>query len=498
MHQSHSILNLRRFLSTSAVYAAGDLLTKCARVILIPYYIHALTTSELGTLGVLQAVAAACWYLSALGLGYGIRRFYFDYGPRGDQFVATVWWARMAITAVPCAALIAISYTASPWIMPQISRHLVALAIAGGFLRGGFTIVESWFVIRERPFQYRAFTFFQFLTTTALIIYLVSVQRMGVTGAIVGEVAAHAVWTGMSAAAFGKSLVPLLQSFPWRTLTRYCAPVLPYTMFMWALAWCDRLFLQRYVPLSELGIYDAGYMLASAISMLALAMRATWLPDFFRHAQSAAARAEYARVATYFFAVMAFASGVTIAFAPEAIWLVARNGFEDAIPIVRIVVIGLAFHSMFVAFYQPLMYVGRTMAVAVISGTALLINIACNLALIPSLGITGAALATVTAYVVLAAAAFVVTQREYHIPWEYGRFAGCATGAVLVGVCGCLFPDRPSWEGVAAKCLAVLTYAGWLGYVVQPGRRKSCAVPSQTNEPPAAVGVAEVVRGGGP
>src|SRR5262249_41701712 len=52
-----------------------------------------------------------------------------------------------------------------------------------------------------------------------------------------------------------------------------------------------------------------------------------------------------------------------------------------------------------------------------------LVNVGANMLLIPRIGIMGGAIATLAAYMVMAAAIYRESQRVYPIPYEWGRVA---------------------------------------------------------------------------
>jgi O-antigen/teichoic acid export membrane protein len=72
----------------------------------------------------------------------------------------------------------------------------------------------------------------------------------------------------------------------------------------------------------------------------------------------------------------------------------------------------------------------KTWFVSLAMTLAALINVGCNLVLIPLYGSMGAALSTLIAYVFLALIMYVVNQRVYPIPFEINIFAM----ALLVGI----------------------------------------------------------------
>lgn len=434
-------LNLRRFLSASSLYAIGDLLTKGARFVLVPYYVHVLTQAEIGTLGVLQAISIAAWTLFAFGFGLAIPRFYFQYKDQADRFITGVWWSRMLGTCGPCLLLIGINYLVVPKWMPEIPVHLVALSILSGFLRAGFNIIESWYMVREQPVKYRTFTVLQFLSTTALIIYLVSFRRLGVAGAVIGEFLSYVIWTIISGWLVGMARRSDLAGIDWRPLVRYCSTLLPHTFFMWVIAYSDRVILQQFVTLKELGIYELGHTLGSALSVAALAMRAAWVPSFFRRAGEEGGRREFAQTASYFCSITLLVAAGLIIFAPEAMWIVTSGGYEDSVRIMRLIVIGLVGQALFMGLNQPLLYEGKNTLLSALSLTATIVNIGLNLWWIPRWGILGAGLSHLTSYFVLASIAFILTRQYYQVQWQWGTLLGSWAAAIAVTAIGCGLPE---------------------------------------------------------
>ena len=93
-----------RFLRFSLIYGLGDLLTKGARIVLVPFYIGVMTPAEIGELAILQAIIFCTWTLLGFGLGFAIHKYYYEYKENGDAMVSTLWLARL-IGGLPFYAL---------------------------------------------------------------------------------------------------------------------------------------------------------------------------------------------------------------------------------------------------------------------------------------------------------------------------------------------------------------------------------------------------------
>jgi O-antigen/teichoic acid export membrane protein len=104
----------------------------------------------------------------------------------------------------------------------------------------------------------------------------------------------------------------------------------------WALKLADRLVLQKFLPLSVVGLYSVGYSLGSMpFELIASATAAAILPFFYRTATEEsehASKAIFATVAAYDAALFGFLGLGTILFAREVIVLFATSEYLGARP----------------------------------------------------------------------------------------------------------------------------------------------------------------------
>jgi O-antigen/teichoic acid export membrane protein len=72
--------------------------------------------------------------------------------------------------------------------------------------------------------------------------------------------------------------------------------------------------------------------------------------------------------------------------------------------------------------------------VPIITGLGALVNVVANFILIPVLNITGAALATLASYLVMAIGYYYVTQKFYKVKYELKRLGHIFLAVILVGI----------------------------------------------------------------
>jgi len=90
--------------------------------------------------------------------------------------------------------------------------------------------------------------------------------------------------------------------------------------------------------------------------------------------------------------------------------------FFDSYEAIGLIATGVTLYALYMVLVVILGRTGRTEFNFPATIAALVVNVALNLALVPSLGIVGAGLALVASYVVVVALMYVLTQRLFPVP----------------------------------------------------------------------------------
>ena len=470
---------LKRFFSHAAIYGLGDLLTKFARYILIPIYIAVMTRAEIGQLAVLQATMMICWAISCLGLGASVRRFYLAgkdndasdgnhlsemdeaLTHQRDAWVSGLWWSRLGLALIPMTVILLMVWQYSELAFASIPVWLVLVACLTGYFRASSDIVEAWFAIREEPMQYRTLTFCQFLLTTTLILTFVLGFSMGVRGVIIGECLAVVVWTVTTGVIITRKQWPSFSNLELGKVFRYSSPWVPHAVCMWLLVSGDRIILQQFVPHEQIGLYEVAYMFGSVLMVIASGLRAAWLPDYFRTANSPGGQERYAKL-TRFYMLAVFAGGfATICFCSEAIQLFGGANYSGSVLPCKIATIGITCFACFIGFNQPLLLKRKTLLLACWSMCGVIINVSLNLLLIPRYGIIAAAMATVAAYATMMFGVLVTCKIKFATP---APIATLLAGFILLALVAWLTHsiEDGSWQVICAKAFLLLMFVGGL------------------------------------
>ncbi|HSJ09656.1 MAG TPA: polysaccharide biosynthesis C-terminal domain-containing protein [Longimicrobiales bacterium] len=442
---------------TSGIYVAGTLTAKGARFLLIPIYVHLLTSAEVGILIFVEALVVALSRALSLGFGQAVKRFYVEFADErdADEFAAALWWVGFFVALAIGSMLVVASLAFGHRLTAQIPAEYLAIAVVSGMLRSNLGLALERFIVREEPVAHGVFNIGHFGLSAGLSIIFVVALDLGVRGALWGDLIAAAVFNLIVAVIISRGRWPRFQWPVLRKALAYSVPTVPHAMFTWGITFADRLILERFVTLSALAVYGIGYQFASLLPVFSVAFVNAWIPRFFRNAGSDDGADRYSRVfLTQVTAIIAIALPI-VAFAPEAIRLITTAEYAGSSAITRMVAIGLIFHGVYQALLLPLFYRNRTGLVSTATGIALASNIALNLLLIPRIGIMGAAVATVGAYLLTSIVVAALVARHYPIPVDYRRLAVIVTLAMVACLASMSFDGQSLPVAIAAK-LAML------------------------------------------
>src|SRR6185503_17738425 len=127
------------------------------------------------------------------------------------------------------------------------------------------------------------------------------------------------------------------------------------------------------------------------------------------------------------------ALGVAVLGKEMLVLMTPRNpAFRAAAPVIPLVALAYLLHGVFLLTSIGIGIEKKARYYPIVTGAAAAVNVALNFALIPRLGMMGAAWATVAAYAVMAGLGGTLSQRLYPIPFERARLFAILAAAVAV------------------------------------------------------------------
>ncbi|HUP31550.1 MAG TPA: oligosaccharide flippase family protein [Gaiellaceae bacterium] len=466
-------VQMRRLGRHSVVYGLGGVVSRILAVFLLPLYTRFLDREDLGAVGLVVALSAVLVTVLRLGISSAFFRFYFESKDPAQRrlVVRTSFWFTIASATAGLAAGVALAEPIAD-LLGIGDADLVRAGFVGIWAQMNYEQLTALFRAEERSTAFVLASLANVAVTIGATVLLVVVWEQGALGVIVGNFAGTlAVYLALLAV--HREQLGLQFSRPLlREMNRFGIPLVPAALALIAVNFSDRFFLVHLASLEEVGVYEIGVRIASAMVLLLTAFRMAWPAFAYSIEDDGEAKRTYAYVLTYLVVV---ASWLALALGLLAPWLVRLLTQPEFYAGERVVA-PLAFGGMaFAAYLVMVIGVGRAKRTQfnwLITGLAAVVNVALNLILIPPYGMMGAAVATVAAYGVMFVAMTWYAQRVFPVPYQWRRVLTAAGTAVALLLAGKALGGLGAALGLTlAYPLALLL----LGFYLPEERRKLIA-----------------------
>jgi O-antigen/teichoic acid export membrane protein len=421
-----------RLAAAGASYAGGVALQILVQALSLPLLTRLLEPEEYGLVATALVVGNLLAVMVDVGLARTVTRAYFR-GPDGSADASALVAGGLAVvTALSGVALL----TAALW-GGWLGANNAGVVHAATLLAAAMAARGLVLGLLRAAQRVKAYLLVMVLSTSgAQLVALLAAAVWGsalsyVLGLGVGALAAAILGVALVRPRLGGRRGPL-----WSWAGRFGLLLVPGELAGVAIWFSDRIVLERLLGLEAVGRYQVAYTLGSVLLMLAMGASQAWAPVVYGAADAPAAAERTLRallnVGGYGVAALALAAP------PVLIGLIPSEyrpaGLFAVTALVALCVLPLIAQQ---GAAHLLTGADRAGVLAVVAVVAAVLNVAATLALVPAMGLLGAAVATLLTYVVWAA---VLTRaasrlaggcfRFRPVPWVMAG-AGAAAGVAL-------------------------------------------------------------------
>jgi O-antigen/teichoic acid export membrane protein len=468
---------MRRLGRHSAVYGLGGIVSRVIAVFLLPVYTRYLDTDDFGAVAVLIALSAVLVTILRAGISSAFFRFWFDSqdDTRRLLVLRTSFWFTMASAT---AGLVAGWLLASP-LADALSLDdpwLVRAAFVGIWAQMNYEQLTAVFRVEERSGLFVLASLANIAVTVLTSVLLVVVFEQGALGLIVGNftgtLAVYVLLLGYRRAQLGLSFSRELL----REMNRFGIPLVPAALALIAMNLGDRFFLVHFAGIEEVGRYEIGVRIASAMVLLITAFRTAWPAFAYSIEDDAEAKRTYAFVLTYLVTIASWLALALGALSPWLVRLLATPAYYEGGRVVALLAFAGVAYAAYIVMAIGVGRAKRTQFNWVITGVAAAVSVALNLALVPEHGMIGSATAAAAAYSAMFLLMAWYAQRVFPTPYQWRRVLTAAGAAVALTMLAKVLdvPLAVAIVLVAAYPLALLV----LGFYLPQERARLRAVTS--------------------
>ena len=443
---------LKHLLSDTLVYGISSVIARFINYLLVPFHTGLFNPDAYGVVGL---VYAAIGLLQVL-FTFGMESSYLRYGKDREQVAhlfSTIQRALLAIGLLISLILLLFQTPLSGLLSLRADASVegrIYLLMIGILLVDALAIVPfAELRLSKRAYSFAWLKLGHVAINVGLNGYLILVLDWGIEAIFMANFLASAavllgvfgltrsLWRG----SWSSDMLRKMVEFGWPFIPAGLAHVVNETL--------DRFFLkslsseQIYAIYGLewsadyiVGVYNACYKLAVFMLLLVQMYRMAWQPFFMRQSDEPNAPIIFGQAFRYFnlaaaavfLGVGLFVESIVAIPVPFLNTTLIDQAYWSGLSIVPWLLLAYWFQGWYVNFSAGIFIQEKTKNLAQITGLGALITVIVNVALIPVLGMTGAAIATVLSYGTMAVVLHKVAQRAMKVPFGLVR----AFGAMLI------------------------------------------------------------------
>lgn len=351
-----------------------------------------------------------------LGIDQSFVREYSSYKGSKENLLFNAMLIPMAISIFLMIGILFFINPISEYLFSEVNM-LIMIAL---IIWIPFVVIERFLLLnirmQEKGLQYSAFSILVKLTVMIVTILLLFTFERTYTsivlGAIIGQIVGDGILLFFSRKVLKFINVKIDETLIKRMLS-FGLPLLPAMVITWVLNSTDRIVLDYFSTIQDIGIYFSAMKLVSALVMVQGIFATFWSPVAYRWHEEKVDTKKFTQVSyTLSFVMGAVFIGILL-FKELAIWILSPE-YAEAQYILPFLLFTPIMYTMSETTMMGISIARKTHWNIWISLLAALINIIVNILLVPSMGGIGAAIGTGVAYIIFFWARTIISRKYWY------------------------------------------------------------------------------------
>jgi O-antigen/teichoic acid export membrane protein len=401
----------------------------------------------------------------SLSIDRSIYRLYFDYKTEEDKknYLGTI-----TITMILNAFFVLVIVLMSEGLISKIYSTIphnpyYLYIIATAFFSIFGIIPKIYFQVEQKPLKFILISLFEFAVTTGLIIYFIVDRQMGAQGMLLAGLISSVIFLPLFIFITLKVINFTFNYDIMKESLLFSLPLMPMILAAWILNLSDRIFIENFNGLKEVGIYSIAYKMAEILLVFTAAFSNAYDPIFFKIANQKNQIDAQNKLSLYnkAFIIILIICALGITLFTREFFLLLDKQYFSAIYLVPIIMIGVLFSNASSIFNLSIYQAKKTKLIMYLTFSSALLNIILNWLIVPTYGAQGAAFTTAISFIFFFALKYYYSKKTYFIifAWkELGIYSAIAV--VCVGFFN--FFSYNFWPSIIIKSIVMLIFIGFI------------------------------------
>ncbi len=441
--------SIRSLIKETAIYGISGVIGRSMGLILLPVLSNLLPPEQFGHYKLAYVLVGLLQLVLMFGMGNSLVRYLID-STDDRRVFSSHFWPLIVVSTAGCAIIYSFAPEVAASYFSQTlpgDTMLIRLAAVVIWLETVNILPYSLLRAKQKPFAYSGALLLSVAVYGALVVYFLGVRKTGMTGVLAANAISSGVVSLLFIPLFVRYVRPILDSKLFRIYFAFGFPIIFSSLGKVLLDMADKWIIERLIDAKTVAYYSIGYQLGAIANLAVASFTLAWKPYLVRAARAENAQETFSRIMTMSVAVLAslFLSISLLADNLVAIELFGYNLIDSrywvGLQVIPLVMAGYVFFGVYVNLTVGCDLSGKTRYYAWCTLIAAAFNVGANYALIPVMGMMGAAWATLASYILLAGLLYVLTRKIYPVSYRWGQMAAVLAAAVCCYL-GCSYLEN--------------------------------------------------------
>lgn len=440
-------------LKNTTIYALGDIIPKGLAFIIFPILTNYLSPADYGIVNYINTIN---FFLIIVGV-LCLNTYYMVYYYRVESVLEQEkMFGNLSIFVVGINLFFTFLIYGVGALFPRVfSENIdffpyIAIGIVTNFFNVLAILPSALYRVQERPLPLTILNVSKGVLTMGFTVVLVVGYGFTALGVLYSTLIVSVIFGIIFSWITLKNMIWNIDFVQIKKALIFSLPLLPGALAYYFISMSDRVFIERYLDLTQLGIYSTASTLAMILNIIAYGAYKAFEPYFFKIYGMDGFKEKFIKVQNVFCAVVLLVGMGLSLFAKEFFVLFASVQYQTVYYFVPLVEIGVVFSAVSMLYGTIITAKGKTKINSYITIVGSLLSIALNVILLPIWGIVAACLASATSL------GLILLLSIYYAKLEIGLFRiflAFVVSVIIVGVSVYIFTFNDLWVSIGTKSI---------------------------------------------
>lgn len=383
----------------SFLYSIGNSLPALGGFIFLPIYLKFMSVEEYGIVSSMIVIQSIASIFFSLAIERSVMRLYFDFKSKVDK---KIFFGSNFISVFVISTFFVVLFLFSKDLLKNIFSEInfypyYSCALLIAYVKCFFFVPKTYLQVNHKVSSYVLLSFGEFIFVNILVLYFVVYLKEGAFGMLKGQLIGITLLIPFLFSIVRKNFI---LNFDFSILKKslvFSLPIIPTLLTAFVLNLSDRIFIDKYFGLADVGLYSLAYKVAM-ISLLAISsVNLAVTPHFFRKLNEKGLLSSQKWSLSFnnnLIKIIGLIILIVLMFSNEIILILFGYDYLESIPVVGLLLISYYYAGTNSVNGRLIQFQKKTHHSMVIDIFCALLNVGLNFLLIPDYGMIGAASAT--------------------------------------------------------------------------------------------------------